>query len=1013
MQKYVLLIFAMFFMARVGWGQEKTVTGTVRSFSDNESLPGVNVTIKGTTMGTTTASDGTYTVKFTQENAVLIFSFIGFGTKEVEVGNQTVIDVSLEDDIQQLGEVIVVGYGEQDRRTLTSAISKVSSAEIRDVPTPNASQLIQGRAAGVLVSANSGEPGTGALVRVRGSTSINASSDPLYVIDGIPIVSANLARSTFGQATSPIADLNPADIESIEILKDASATAIYGARAANGVILITTKRGSTSRPKISINTYAGSSTAWRDPNDLRVDGPTFEKLQNEAAANNYMDTHAGSLTGFTAPYANPDDAIDTNWMDQIFQDGALFNLDANVSGGTDKLKYLVSGNRYKQEGLIKPTNFERTSGRANLDFMVSDKIKLGTSIFYSTSVRNRVQNGNSINGALTNAFFYPSNIPIYNADGTYRRPVFENPVAVVKETQYKMVTDRLIGNVFADWEIAPGLIFKTSWSLDNNYITEDQYSNSKTTTGGGVNGSGSSSVTQDLNWINENILSYQFERSEKHKFNFLVGNTLQKNTNTQVVATGQQYPGDGFTKISSAAVTTSRADMSQWGIASLFGRINYSFKDKYLFTTNMRYDGSSRFGANNRWGFFPSASAGWVISNEQFMDDVTPVSELKLRVSYGVVGNQSGIGNYASRPLWGGQRGGLVGGGGTVPINTTTLAAAYGDFPGFNPIQLANPDLKWETTSQFDIGFDLGLFEDKVRVTFDYYNKQTKDLLLNVPVPRSTGYNVLVQNYGEMENKGVELAIKASAIAKESLTWDIGFNISQNKNLVKKIAAPFPQFTRDYIRVQEGFPLYSFWAHEQTGVDPQTGNAIWNTGTDDVFDPNTDRFIVGNAWPDFIGGLTNDLRYKNFDLTAFFQFSVGNEVFNYNRFFYEHGGERTTGYSSQQLDRWQKPGDVTDVPRMARVNYNSNLRPSRHIEDGSYLRLKNLNIGYTVPKGISNKLGMSNLRLYVAGQNLLTFTKYSGLDPEVSTDASELIQGVDYAVMPQPRIWMGGVNITF
>lgn len=1004
----------MFFMARVGWGQEKTVTGTVRSFSDNESLPGVNVTIKGTTMGTTTASDGTYTVKFTQENAVLIFSFIGFGTKEVEVGNQTVIDVSLEDDIQQLGEVIVVGYGEQDRRTLTSAISKVSAAEIRNVPTPNASQLIQGRAAGVLVSANSGEPGTGALVRVRGSTSINASSDPLYVIDGIPIVSANLARTTFGQATSPIADLNPADIESIEILKDASATAIYGARAANGVILITTKRGATSRPKISINTYAGTSTAWRDPNDLRVDGPTFEKLQNEAAANNWMDTHGGSLTGFTPTYANPDDAINTNWMDQIFQDGALFNLDANVSGGTEKVKYLVSGNRYKQEGLIKPTNFERTSGRANLDFMVSDKIKLGTSIFYSTTVRNRVQNGNNINGALTNAFFYPSNIPIYEADGiTYKRPVFENPVAVVKETQYKMVTDRLIGNIFADWEITPGLIFKTSWSLDNNYVTEDQYSNSKTTTGGGVNGSGSSSVTQDLNWINENILSYQFERSDKHKFNFLLGNTLQKNTNTQVVATGQQYPGDNFTKISSAAITTSRADMTQWGIASLFGRINYNYADKYLFTTNMRYDGSSRFGANNRWGFFPSASAGWVMSNEQFMDDVTAVSELKLRVSYGVTGNQSGIPNFASRGLWGGQRGGLVGGGGTVPINTTTQAAAYGDFPGFNPIQLANPDLKWETTSQFDIGFDLGLFEDKVRVTFDYYNKQTKDLLLNVPVPRSTGYNVLVQNYGEMENKGVELAVKASAIAKESLTWDIGFNISQNKNLVKKIAAPFPQFTRDYIRVQEGFPLYSFWAHEQIGVDPQTGNAIWNTGTDDVFDPNVDRFIVGNAWPDFIGGLTNDLRYKNFDLTAFFQFSVGNEIFNYNRFFYEHGGERTTGYSSQQLDRWQKPGDVTDVPRMARVNYNSNLRPSRHIEDGSYLRLKNLNIGYTLPKTISNKLGMSNLRLYVAGQNLLTFTKYSGLDPEVSADAAELIQGVDYAVMPQPRIWMGGVNITF
>jgi TonB-linked SusC/RagA family outer membrane protein len=1011
---WLLLLFCM-----VGVVQAQTVpiSGVVVAKEDNLPMPGVTIRVSGTSTGTQTGADGKFKIDVSPSSNI-VASFIGYTTQEIPVTSQTNYTITLVAEARALSELVVVGYGEQNRRTVTGAISTVSAEQIKNIPSPSPDQLLQGRSPGVQVSAGSGEPGTSVMVRVRGATSINASSEPLYVIDGVPIVSQNLSRTTFGQPSNPLADLNPSDIESMEILKDASATAIYGARAANGVILITTKRGKSGKPMISISSYAGTSKAWKDPNDLRVDGPTFERLQNEASANNWTDTY-GSITtlnpsgvAYKPAYANPDAAINTNWIDPIMQRGALYNIDASISGGNERIKYLVSGNTFKQEGIMKPTLFDRKTFRVNLDFAASDAVKFGTSVFYSTSKRNRIQNGNNINSALANAFFYPSNIPIYNADGTYNRPVWESPVAIVNETDYLMNTDRIIGNVFGDWKIANGLVFRTNWSIDNNYISENQYSNTNLTAGSGVGGTATNSVVRDFNWINENVLTYQTRLAGKHNFNLLVGNTLQKNVNNATSATGTGFPSNEFRTIAAAAIKNSTADETAWGIASFFGRVNYDFSKKYLFTGNLRYDGSSRFGANNRWGMFPSASVGWAVSEENFMKSAKVISELKVRASYGVTGNQGGIGNFASLGLWGGQRGGLRGGGGVTPGSGG--AAAYGDYPGFNAIQLANPDLKWETTAQFDIGLDMGLFKDKINVTFDYYDKQTKDMLLEVPVPRSTGYSTLIQNYGAMENKGFELGIHASAISAKNFTWDIAFNISRNKNLVKKLAAPINLFSREYVRIEEGYPLFSFYVHEQLGVDKQTGDIIWNTGADDIFNVNTDRFILDKtAWPDFQGGLTNNFKYKAFDLMAFVQYSYGNYVFNYNRYFFEHGGERTTGYSAQQLDRWQKPGDETDIPRLSRKNYDTNFRPSRHIEDASYIRLKNVSLGFTVPQSVTSKIGIGSARLYVSGQNVITLTKYSGLDPEVSVSPSETIQGIDQGVMPQPRLWMGGINLTF
>lgn len=1015
MKKILLLILMTFLAMEVIQAQTRVVTGRVVSEDDPEGVPGVNVLIKGTGIGTATDIDGRYSIQIQDNSSVLVFSFVGFLSQEVTVGNQSTVNVNLESDAENLSEIIVVGYGEQDRKTLTSAISSINAKDVENIPITSPDQLLQGRAAGVVVNTESGEPGGGMNIRIRGTTSITGSSDPLYIIDGVPIISNNLAATTFGQPTNPLADLNPADIASFEILKDASATAIYGARAANGVVLITTKRGQRGKPTVNISMFGGVSNPWRSPNDLRVDGPTFERLQNEASRNNWIDRN-GSLeapnaagNNYAPPFANPDQAIDTNWFDEIFQQGTIRSLDASVAGGDEKIKYFVSANNFYQEGLIKPSNFERNSGRLNLDFMVTPRLKIGTSTTYSVNTRNRALNGNAIEGSLSTAFFYPSNYPIRNDDGTYFRPFWENPVAVAEETDYLMKTTRMIGSVYADWEIANGLVFRSTWSIDNNLVEEDRYFNTFLAAGAALNGSAQSFVTRSNNWINENVLTYQRNFGENN-INLLVGNTLQENQFLRTQAFGQGFPSNSFKRIESAAVKNASSTGSSWGIASFFTRINYGFKNKYLFTANMRADASSRFGDDNRWGYFPSIAGAWRLIEEGFMDDIKgTVSDLKIRASYGITGNQGGIGDFQALGLWGGMRGGLNLGG----IGQPAGPASYVDAPGIAPNQLANPNLKWETTAQFNIGLDLGLWQDRIALTFDYYDKQTKDLLLDVPVPKSLGYSILTQNFGEMENRGFELGINATIISKDDFSWTSSFNISRNNNLVKTLAFPFTTFTRDYVRIEEGYPLNSFWVHVQEGVDPQTGDIIWDTMGDEEFNPNTHRQIFGSAIPRYVGGFTNNLNYKNFDFMFFFQFSEGNNTLNYGRFFFEHGGERSTGYSAQQLDRWQQPGDITNVPRMASRNYSADLRPSRHVEDGSFLRLKNISLGYSIPSPVISRIGMSRARVYAAAQNLLTWTNYTGLDPEVSTSPSNLVSGVDIAVMPQPRTYTLGVNLTF
>ncbi|WP_134091586.1 TonB-dependent receptor [Olivibacter sp. XZL3] len=983
--KLTLLCFLLLF-GQLARGQMKTITGIVVDGGDNSALSGVSVLIKGTTQGTKTGTDGKFQLQTNVANAVLVFKFLGYETKELSVDNQSQISVQLHATENLMEEVVITGYGgAQSRRTVTSAISQVKAEEIANIPASSSDQLLQGRASGVQVSSNSGTPGGGVSVRIRGTSSINASSEPLYIIDGIPMQSNNLSGLSIGGGiTNPMADINPADIESMEVLKDASATAIYGARAANGVVLITTKRGANKKAVINIGAYMGGQEITKKPGV--VDGPSFEMLMNEVAEN----------AGNPAPYSNPASALNTDWASPILRTGQLRNVDLSISGGGEKVRYMISGNNFLQEGIMKNSDFSRTTTRVNLDFTPIDKLNMGTSILYSHNSRKRLRNDDNISGGLEGTFFYPPNHGIYNEDGSYFKiPTFENPLAAINETTIGMLTNRFLGTVFAEYEFIPNLKLKSNFSFDYSNVAESVYDNSKTNNGSAVGGVAQRLGTNNSNWIQENVLSYRFTAAG-HNLNALIGTTFQQSRTDVATSTGQGFPSDAFQEIVAAAVLRSSSTSTSYGIASFFSRVDYNYQSKYLFTMNLRRDGSSRFGSENKWGTFPSVGLGWVLSEESFMQNLGFLSTVKLRGSYGVTGNQSGINDFQSLGLWGG--------------------GAYADLAGIAPTQLANPNLKWETTNQLDLGIEFGLFKDRMHIDIDYYNKHTKDLLLAVSIPRTTGFDQLVQNFGEMRNRGVELGINADVLGPSSaLKWDLGFNIATNKNRILKLAAPFNVYNRDIYRYEEGGEMFSFYLHPQTGVNPQTGAIEFeDVNGDGEFDVNNDRRIVGSANPDFFGGITNSFKWKGFDLSAFLQYTYGNDQLNWNRFFQEHGGTRSTNFSTSQLDRWQQPGDITMIPRMTADNYASDIRPSRFLEDGSYMRLKNITVGYSLPASFAKKIGMSTARVYVSGQNVFTITNYTGLDPELTGTASNtLTQGIEFYSMPQPRTFMAGVNLNF
>ncbi|PRY87467.1 SusC/RagA family TonB-linked outer membrane protein [Mongoliibacter ruber] len=1005
-------VILVLLLGSTGYAQTQTVTGTVVSAEDDLPLPGVNVRIKGTTTGTVTDLDGLYSIQ-AEADQTLVFSYIGFDTQEAAIGNRNVVDVVLQLDSKTLGEVVVVGYGTQSRRDLTGSVGSVKGDDINRMPVASLDGAMQGRAAGVFVQSPSGTPGAGISMQIRGNTSLSASSQPLYVIDGIPIISEDLSGLfSGGQATNSLADINPADIESIEILKDASAAAIYGSRGANGVVLITTKRGKSGDAKIDINGFYGFQ---RITNEIDMhSSQEFLNLMNDAArqdnralGTNYPENYVSDLWGFDP---NDQDLQNTRWFQEIFRDAPIQSYDVAVSGGTDKTQYYTSLAYFNQEGVQLGTGFERISARLNVDTQAKKWLKVGTSMTLNRTIQDRTINDNSLYGVVINSLAGDPLMPVRQEDGSYSDPfdyfgwwMLDNPV-LIAENYYRFTrTVRGLANTYAEAKLAEGLTLRSSLGIDYTYLEDEAYTPiiSRESVNGNFNGFGNYGNTQDFTWIAENYLSYtKTIGGGLHNINAVLGNSYQASSRSFSSISAQGFPSDQFTKLAVAArVTAASTSGTNWGISSYFFRGNYNYADKLLATFTVRADGSSRFGENFRFGIFPSGSIAYRLSEEAFMKDQTVVSDLKVRASYGVVGNQDGIGNFASRGLFG--------------------VGAYRQIPSLVPTSLSNSNLTWESTTQANIGLDFGVLNDRITLTADAFVKTTDDLLLNRLVPGISGFKFVTENIGKVENRGLELAVRG-VILTGPVEWSSSFNISWIRNKVLELEVD-EQILNDSHILAIGHPIGTYFLIDQEGVDPETGDMRWVDVNGDGQINSADRRIVGNAQPKYFGGWDNSFRYKGFDLNVFFQFTVGNQIFNHSRASYENLGWSRIGTGFPLPDgnnhrladeRWMEPGDVTDIPRASLTNVNWREYSSRWLEDGSFLRLRMLTLGYNFNPAIMDRIGVRSLRVFAQAQNLLTFTRYTGFDPEVSQNARDpRVAGSDFGTFPQTRSISLGFNI--
>lgn len=974
-----------------------TLTGTVLDAGSKQPLPGVIVHIKGTTHTVQTNDQGKFDFVTGQKFPyTLQISLLGYEKLELDVSGSPVT-IQLKETASDLNTVVVVGYGTSNKKNLLGAVSAVKADEIRNKPVASFDQQLQGKAAGVQVSAGTGVPGDGLFFRIRGSTSINASNDPLYVVDGVFINNTSLQKiTTQGQANNPLADINPADIENISILKDAEATAIYGARGANGVILITTKRGAyNSRTKVAFNIFGGA--AWAPELWDLVTGPEHATIINEAWAND-------GKPFATRPFrpvseggrGTPEEQPTYDRLHDIFRTGYLQNYDVNVSGGNDKTRYYIGGGYNTQQATLKTNDFERASFKVNLDQRINEVIRVGTSNTISRTSRTNARVGDGPQGGILQAALHtPTYLPKFNPDGSYGKWAgFDNLDVLIKYTDMNSTSLRYIGNVYAEADILKSLKFRTSWSVDYNNYEEFEYWNRITNRGAANNGLGTSSISTYSIWSAEQTLTFS-KQFGNHGFTALAGNSVQGAVDKQTQTQGTNFPNDAYRYIASAATTTGSSNRSRNNLLSFFTRLSYNYKSRYFAELNLRADASSKFGENNKWGYFPSAGLAWRVKEETFLKDSRVLSDLKLRVSAGLTGNQNGIGDYAARGLWG-------------------AGQNYLEAPGTAPVQLANPDLKWETTRQLNLGVDAGFLQDRLNLEFNLYSKYTTDLLLSVPLAPTVGYNSIIRNAGEISNRGVELTINSTNIDQGDFRWQSSFNISRNVNKIEKLETPIDA-SYNAIRMVEGYSLNTYFVYKQLYVDPKTGDAVYEDYKKDGALTAADRQGIGTALPDFFGALNNNFSYKGFDLSVLFNYSFGSVVFNNNRFFHESGGTRDDrrAINKNQLNRWQKPGDITDVPRVTTTGVNYTLSPSsRFLESGSFIRLNTLNLGYSLSPEALKKLHISNLRVYVAGSNLWLWKKYSGPDPEINVTSNPSVLGYDLGTPPIPRTVQVGLNLT-
>ncbi len=969
-----------------------SISGQVADSKTDETLIGATVQIDELGLGTATDADGRFHFPDVAAGTyTLSITFVGYRDHEMEItlaeGEDLDLNIEVEPDFLGLDEVVVVAYGEMDRRDLTGSVASVSGADVETVPVSNIESMLSGRTSGVQVTQSAGLPGGEVTVRIRGNASIGAGNQPLYVVDGIPIYTGDTAGSLAGNAdehtTSALADLNPSDIESIEVLKDASATAIYGSRAANGVVLITTKQGRHQDTEVSVSHY----TAWSQPNEVYdvLDAPQYIQIRQEAGTWDPTDDPAAHTTH--------------EWVDAVTRTGMTQNFDMSLRGGDETTRFYIGGTFFDQQSYLITNEFERASGRINVDHDASDWLSIGANLQMTRGTNVRVGSDNLVQGLLTSAALQSPNHPIFLEDGSYNLAaapgnIAQNVVFVARENDRQLQTLRTIGSIKAEIRPSDNLLISSNWGLD--YLSTDDYTRYMAGHGdGGADGAGFNQKRSVYNWISTTTANYRTTIDEVHRLTLLGGMEFQQLRRDHLSVAATDFPSNLFPNVASAAnpTLTSSSLEELWGIESYFSRATYNYDERYILEGSARVDGSSRFGDENRFGFFPAGSVAWRLTEEEFMQNVGHFDELRLRLSYGITGNDN-IGDFASRPLW-------------------ESGANYGGQPGLAPDQLESPELRWESAAQVDMGIDMAMFGERVSLSVDLYRQDISDMILNVQLPASSGFTSVTENVGEMYNQGLEIDLSTHNIAG-SFNWFTDFNISFNRNEVTQLVDDDPILGIANQRAAVGQPLGSFYLPEWHGVNPDNGEPLWigedGNPTSNYGEAEWD--YRGSAMPTSYGGLTNTFTYQGWEFSTLLQFVYGNSIYwSSGTFLWD---TRTAfNKSTDVLDRWQQPGDVTDMPA-AMTQANPNQPSTRFLKDGSYLRVRDVTLSYDLPTDLLTQFGLRHLQIYVQGTNLMTFTEYPGLDPEVGNQGTATLgQGTDFFTPPQMRTIQVGFNMSF
>ncbi len=979
----------------------QTVRGVVTDSATQKPLSGAIVLIVGTNNRAITSSEGRYQLNNIAAGAVSVRAqMIGYAPmiRQVTViqGEEANVDFSLRVRAIELEEVVAIGYGTTQRDNLATAVSTVGQEDITGQANASADAALQGKAPGVQVIQNAGNPGNAVSVRIRGSASITANNQPLYVVDGVPVVSEDLSQLGLGgQGIRAITGLSSEDIASIDVLKDAAAASIYGSRGSNGVVLITTKRGQAGKGTVTFNSYIGTQSVSKKL-DL-LSGPQYLEYMREAASND----------GYDPDDWFPQTGANTDWQDQVFRRAPISGAELAASGGTEKMRYRVSGSWFDQKGVVISSGYRRIGGRANLDFSATDKLFISTNVAITGERNDRIEADDNLEGIVGNAIAHEPYFPVRQPDGRFTNisdgMAYVNAVDLAEHNTTRANTNSLLANVEARYSFTPNLSFTSRFGADFYDLEELQFQSPEVPGSdgakyGGVAKRGNSKARR---YVFDAFANFDKTFQGRHALSLTGGTSVEYERRDNDFLRGELLTAETMKEVTNATnVTQFSGTYAENGLLSFIGRLNYSLDQKYLLGLAFRSDGASVFTPNNRYGFFPGASAGWVASRENFLANNKTVSLLKLRASLGRTGNQA-ISDY--------------------PYQSLYCTSNYGNEAGYNPCTLGNKDLSWEKTTQLDLGFDVELWNGRAAFTFDWYRKRTSDLLLSRPVPANTGFTSFVDNIGGIQNKGVEFALTVVPLQPsqaEKLRVVSTVNFSFNRNRVTSLYRdqPFSTGYYDINRVAVGHPLGEFHAYHFIRVDPATGDAVYEDVNGDGDITSADKTFVGSPWPDFTGGWTTTFTWKRFDLTSFFQFSKGAKVFNGMRVFSDEGGYNYDNKFSDVLRRWQQPGDITDQPRASFDGVSgARLISDRMIENAGYLRLQDLTLGYQLPDRWAGAMGMANARFYVRGQNIFTSTDYKGYNPEVNSNGSTSNASVatDFYAYPLARTWSFGVQAGF